>query len=110
MAISAAPLLRLLMLKPGCVGSTLAATASILRHCQAVDLPQAHPRGSEPCHASCCSNDTVGGLGRVSRTSHGDNLVLPKPRTKTTWIVERGRYFGTLSGLAGAIAWTIEYK
>ena len=110
MAISAAHLSRTTTVKPGCVGSTLAAPSSMLRHCQAVDLPQAHSRGSEPCRAATCSNRTVGGFGQVSRTSHGDNLVLPKPRTTSTWLTEGGRYFGTLSGPAGGMDWADKYK
>jgi hypothetical protein len=31
------------------------ATDSVLRHRQAIDLPQGLARGSEPCHASRCS-------------------------------------------------------
>jgi hypothetical protein len=93
MAISAAPISRTTTVKPGRVGSTFAATSSMLRHCQAVDPPHAHPRGSEPCHAASCSNGTAGELGQVSRTSHDDDLVLPKPRTTSTWLAERGSVF-----------------
>jgi len=35
------------------------AADSLLRHRQAVDLPQGLPRGSEPCHASRCRNLTA---------------------------------------------------
>lgn len=55
MASSAAPRLHTETVKPGCGWLHPRGYNSMLRHRQAADLPQTHPRGSEPCHVSRCS-------------------------------------------------------